>query len=41
MHNAKDAAGDAAGDVVEREVRAEEAVETPAASLGAAAPSVR
>ncbi|MEU0658649.1 hypothetical protein [Streptomyces lavendulocolor] len=41
MHNAKDAAGDAAGGVVARELRAEEAVGAPAASLGAAAPSVR
>lgn len=37
MHNAKDAAED----VVGRERRAEGAIEAPAASLGAAAPSVR
>jgi hypothetical protein len=41
MHKAKDAVKDEAGDVVERERRAEGAVGAPAASLGAAAPSVR
>lgn len=41
MHKAKDEAKDGARDVVERERRAEEAVEASAASVGAAAPSVR
>ncbi|MGA4861184.1 hypothetical protein ACPB9J_00895 [Streptomyces lavendulocolor] len=40
-HNAKDAATDEAEGVVGRERRAEGAVEAPASSPGAAAPSVR
>ncbi|MGA5418750.1 hypothetical protein [Streptomyces lavendulocolor] len=41
MHKTKDEVKDEAGDAVERERRAEEAAGAPAASLGAAAPSVR